>query len=239
VADVRRHFFLYPSRHMSTYTPTARTKVRRLSKRAVYDRSNVHEILDESFLCHVGFVQDGQPFVIPTLYGRSGETIYVHGSGASRMLKTLAEGVDVCITVTMVDAYVLARSAFHHSMNYRSVTILGRARLVADLEEKLQALRVITDHIVPQRWDEVREPNELEMRQTVVLALALEEVAAKVRAGPPVDDEEDYSRPVWGGIVPIYTRLGQPVADGRVLPGVPEVELARFERQGRKAGERS
>lgn len=224
---------------MSTYTPTARTRVRRLSKRAVYDKSKVHEILDEGFLCHVGFVHDGQPFVIPTLYGRSGETIYMHGSGASRMLKTLAEGVDVCVTVTLVDAYVLARSAFHHSMNYRSVTILGRACLVADVEEKLQALRVITDHIVPHRWDEVREPNDLEMRQTVVLALTLEEVSAKVRIGPPVDDEEDYSRPVWGGIVPIHTRLGEPVADGRVLPGVPEVELARFARRGRQAGERS
>jgi uncharacterized protein len=222
---------------MSTYTPTARTRVRRLSKRAVYDKSQIHEILDEGFLCHVGFVHDGQPFVIPTLYGRSGETIYMHGSGASRMLKTLAEGVDVCVTVTLVDAYVLARSAFHHSMNYRSVTILGRARLVADVEEKLQALRIITDHVVPQRWDEVREPNELEMRQTVVLALPLEEVSAKVRVGPPVDDEEDYSRRAWGGIVPIETRLGKPVADGRVLPGVPEVELTRFVRRGRRAGE--
>jgi len=224
---------------MSTYTPTTRTKVRRLSKRAVYDKAKVNEILDEGFLCHVGFVQAGQPFVIPTLYARSGETLYMHGSGASRMLKTLAEGVEVCVTVTLVDAYVLARSAFHHSMNYRSVTVLGRARLVADLEEKLQGLRVMTGHIVPERWDEVRGPNELEMRQTVVLALPLEEVSAKVRCGPPADDEEDYSRPVWGGIVPIHTRLGEPVADGRVLPGVPAVELARFARRGRKASERS
>lgn len=224
---------------MSTYTPTARTKVRRLSKRAVYDKPKVREILDEAFLCHVGFVQEDQPFVIPTLYGRSGETIYMHGSGASRMLRTLAEGVNVCVTVTLVDAYVLARSAFHHSMNYRSVTILGRARLVADVEEKLRALRIITDHVVPQRWDEVREPNDLEMRQTVVLALPLEEVSAKVRVGPPADDEEDYSRPVWAGIVPIHTRLGEPVADGRVLPGVSAVELARFAQRGRKASDRS
>lgn len=221
---------------MSTYTPTARTKVRRLSKRAVYDKAKVHEILDEAFLCHVGFIQDGHPFVIPTLYGRSGETIYMHGSVASRMLKTLAEGVDVCITVTLVDAYVLARSAFHHSMNYRSVTVLGRAHPVTDIEEKLRALQIITDHIVPQRWDEVRAPNELEMRQTVVLALPLEEVSAKVRVGPPVDDEEDYSRPTWGGIVPIHTQLGEPIADGRVLTGVPEVELSRFARRGRSAG---
>jgi nitroimidazol reductase NimA-like FMN-containing flavoprotein (pyridoxamine 5'-phosphate oxidase superfamily) len=213
---------------MSSYTPTSRTKVRRLSKRAVYDEAQVHAILDEGFLCHVGFTQDSQPFVIPTLYARSGKMIYMHGSGASRMLKTLAQGVDVCVTVTLVDGYVLARSAFHHSMNYRSVTILGRARLVTDLEEKLEALRTITDHIVPHRWDEVREPNELELRQTVVLALALEEVAAKVRTGPPIDDEEDYSLPIWAGIVPVQTRLGEPVADGRVLPGVPDVQLSRF-----------
>jgi len=213
---------------MSTYTPTQRTKVRRLSKRAVYDKAQVHAILDEGFLCHVGFAQDGQPFVIPTLYARSGETLYMHGSGASRMLKTLAQGVDVCVTVTLVDAYVLARSAFHHSMNYRSVTVLGRARLVAEEAEKMQALRVITDHIVPGRWDEVRGPNELEMKQTMVLALPLEEVAAKVRVGPPADDEEDYVLPIWAGIVPIHTQLGEPVADGRVLPDVKTVERARF-----------
>ena len=213
---------------MSTYTPTQRTKVRRLSKRAVYDKAQVHAILDEGFLCHVGFTQDSHPFVIPTLYARSGETLYMHGSGASRMLKTLAQGVDVCVTVTLVDAYVLARSAFHHSMNYRSVTVLGRARLVADEAEKMEALRVITDHIVPGRWDEVRGPNELEMKQTVVLALPLEEVAAKVRVGPPADDEEDYALPVWAGIVPIHTQLGEAVADGRVLPEVKTVDRARF-----------
>jgi nitroimidazol reductase NimA-like FMN-containing flavoprotein (pyridoxamine 5'-phosphate oxidase superfamily) len=217
-------------RIMSTYTPTSRTKVRRLSKRAVYDKAQVHEILDEGFLCHVGFSQDGQPYVIPTLYARAGELLYMHGSGASRMLKTLAEGVAICVTVTLVDGYVLARSAFHHSMNYRSVTILGRARLVSELEEKLQALRLITDHVVPGRWNEVRAPNELEMRQTIVLAVPLEEVAAKVRTGPPADDEEDYQLPVWAGVVPITTQLGQPVSDGRVLADVPEVDLARFAR---------
>jgi uncharacterized protein len=213
---------------MSTYTPTQRTKVRRLSKRAVYDKAQVHAILDEGFLCHVGFTQDSHPFVIPTLYARSGETLYMHGSGASRMLKTLAEGVDVCVTVTLVDAYVLARSAFHHSMNYRSVTVLGRARLVAEEAEKMEALRVITDHIVPGRWDEVRGPNELEMKQTVVLALPLGEVAAKVRVGPPADDEEDYALPIWAGIVPIHTQLAEPVSDGRVLPDVKTVDRARF-----------
>lgn len=219
---------------MNTYIPTPRTKVRRLSKRAVYDKAQVHAILDEGFLCHVGFVQDGQPFVIPTLYARSDETLYMHGSGASRMLKTLAQGVDVCVTVTLVDGYVLARSAFHHSMNYRSVTALGRARLVADETEKLAALRVITDHIVPQRWDEVRGPNELEMKQTIVLALPLEEVSAKVRVGPPADDDEDYALPVWAGVVPVRTQLGEPVGDGRVLPGVQTVQVSRFELRTRK-----
>jgi nitroimidazol reductase NimA-like FMN-containing flavoprotein (pyridoxamine 5'-phosphate oxidase superfamily) len=213
---------------MNTYTPTQRTKVRRLSKRAVYDKAQVHAILDEGFLCHVGFTQDSQPFVIPTLYARSGETLYMHGSGASRMLKTLAQGVDVCLTVTLVDGYVLARSAFHHSMNYRSVTVLGRARLVTELAEKMEALRIITDHVVPGRWDEVRGPNELEMKQTVVLALPLEEVAAKVRMGPPADDEEDYALPIWAGVVPIHTQLADPVGDGRVLPDVKMVERSRF-----------
>jgi nitroimidazol reductase NimA-like FMN-containing flavoprotein (pyridoxamine 5'-phosphate oxidase superfamily) len=213
---------------MNTYIPTPRTKVRRLSKRAVYDKAQVHAILDEGFLCHVGFVQDGQPFVIPTLYARSDETLYMHGSGASRMLKTLAQGVDVCVTVTLVDGYVLARSAFHHSMNYRSVTVLGRARLVSDDTEKLAALQVITDHIVPQRWDEVRGPNELEMKQTIVLALPLEEVSAKVRVGPPADDDEDYALPIWAGVVPIRTQLGEPAGDGRVLPGVQTVQVSRF-----------
>jgi len=216
----------------NTYTPTSRTKVRRLSKRAVYDKARVHEILDEGFLCHVGFAVEGQPYVIPTLYARAGELLYMHGSGASRMLKKLAEGVDICLTVTLVDGYVLARSAFHHSINYRSVTVLGRARLVAELEEKLTALQLITDHVVPGRSDEVRGPNELEMRQTVVLALPLEEVSAKVRVGPPVDDEEDYQLPIWAGVVPIHTRLGAPVADGRVLPGAVEVEVARFAMRG-------
>jgi uncharacterized protein len=219
---------------MNTYIPTPRTKVRRLSKRAVYDKAQVHAILDEGFLCHVGFVQDGQPFVIPTLYARSDETLYMHGSGASRMLKTLAQGVDVCVTVTLVDGYVLARSAFHHSMNYRSVTALGRARLVSDETEKLAAVRVITDHIVPQRWDEVRGPNELEMKQTIVLALPLEEVSAKVRVGPPADDDEDYALPIWAGVVPVRTQLGEPVGDGRVLPGVQTVQVSRFELRTRK-----
>ncbi|HVW68054.1 MAG TPA: pyridoxamine 5'-phosphate oxidase family protein [Steroidobacteraceae bacterium] len=220
---------------MSTYTPTPRTKVRRLSKRAAYDRETVHAILDEGFLCHVGFAQEGQPYVIPTLYARSDETLYVHGALASRMLKNLGEGVDLCVTVTLVDGFVLARSAFHHSMNYRSVVILGRGRLVSDVTQKLEALRTITDHIVPGRWDEVRGPNELEMKQTVVIAVPIDEVSAKIRVGPPVDDDEDYTLPVWAGVVPIHTQLGSPIADGRVLPEAPTVDVSRFAKRGKAA----
>jgi nitroimidazol reductase NimA-like FMN-containing flavoprotein (pyridoxamine 5'-phosphate oxidase superfamily) len=216
---------------MSSYAPTSRTKVKRLQKRAVYDKTQVHSILDEAIICHVGFVLEGQPFVIPTLYARADEALYIHGSAVSRMLKTLVDGVDVCVTVTLVDAYVLARSAFHHSMNYRSVVVLGRAELIADPEEKLRALRLITDHVVPKRWDEVRAPNELEMKQTSVLRLPLDEVSAKVRMGPPADDEEDYGLPVWAGLVPIRTSPGEPLDDGRVAPGAAPFEPSRLVRR--------
>jgi nitroimidazol reductase NimA-like FMN-containing flavoprotein (pyridoxamine 5'-phosphate oxidase superfamily) len=212
------------------YQPTPRTTVRRLKKRAVYDKAVVHAILDEGFICHLGFVVETQPYVIPTIYARHGETLYFHGAVASRTLKTLATGVDVCLTVTLMDGMVLARSAFHHSMNYRSVVVLGNARLVLDPEERMLALKVITDHAVPGRWDEVRGPNELEMKQTSVLALPLEEVSAKVRSGPPVDDDEDYSLPIWAGVVPLETHVTKPLDDGRVLPGVAPPDLARFKR---------
>jgi nitroimidazol reductase NimA-like FMN-containing flavoprotein (pyridoxamine 5'-phosphate oxidase superfamily) len=218
---------------MNTYAPTSRTRVRRLAKRGLYDKAVVHSILDEGLLCHVGFAVEGQPYVIPTLYARSGERLYLHGSAVSRMLKTLADGVDVCVTVTLVDAYVLARSAFHHSMNYRSVVVLGRAQLVTDYAERLEALRILTNHIIPNRWEEVREPNELEMRQTAVLTLPLEEVSAKVRTGKPNDDEEDYALPVWAGLVPISTQAGQPVDDGRVRPEASAPEMSRFARKRR------
>ena len=213
---------------MSSYAPTGRTQVRRLRKRGVYEKAQVHSILDEAFMCHVGFVREGQPFVIPTLFARHGETVYIHGSAVSRMLKTLGTGVDVCVTVTLLDGYVLARSAFHHSMNYRSVLILGRAKPVAAKREKLRALKIITDHIVPGRWDEVRGPNELEMKQTSVLALRLKEVSAKVRTGPPVDDEEDYALPVWAGVVPVRQAVGDPLPDARVLPAAKAFELSRL-----------
>jgi nitroimidazol reductase NimA-like FMN-containing flavoprotein (pyridoxamine 5'-phosphate oxidase superfamily) len=213
---------------MSTYPPTPRTKVRRLAKRGVYDKTQVHEILDEGFICHLGFTVGTQPYVIPTLYARSDELLYLHGSAVSRMLTTLAEGVQVCATITLVDGLVLARSAFHHSMNYRSVVVLGRARVVTDPAERLKALQTMTNHIVPQRWEELRAPHDLELKQTIVLVLPLAEVSAKVRTGPPIDDEEDYATPVWAGVVPVSTALGKPIPDARILPNAKPLDVARF-----------
>ncbi|MBS0364344.1 MAG: pyridoxamine 5'-phosphate oxidase family protein [Proteobacteria bacterium] len=218
---------------MNSYTATPRTRVRRLPKRAVYDKAQVHAILDEGVVCHMGFSHQNLPYVIPTLYGRVGDTLYMHGSGASRTLKTMAEGIDVCVTVTLLDAYVLARSAFHHSMNYRSVVVLGRARPVREEGPKLAALQAITDHIVPGRWDEVRGPNALEMKQTLVLELPLTEVSAKVRTGPPVDDEEDYALPVWAGIVPVHSTVTQSIPDERLLAGAPQFDVRRLARRAR------
>jgi nitroimidazol reductase NimA-like FMN-containing flavoprotein (pyridoxamine 5'-phosphate oxidase superfamily) len=202
--------------------------VKRLAKRAVYDKKQIHSILDEGFVCHVGFAVDGQPYVIPTGYARVGDHIYIHGSAASRMLRTLEQGLEVCVTVTLVDGFVLARSAFHHSMNYRSVVVLGKARLVTDPDEKVTALRSFTNHVVPGRWDEVRQPTAQELKSTTVLALPLEEVSAKVRTGTPIDDEEDYALPIWAGVVPIRMTVAEPVSDGRVLPGVAVFDTARF-----------
>jgi len=213
---------------MEAYSPTERTQVKRLPKRAVYDKAQVHAILDAGFICHVGFAVDGQPYVIPTGYTRSGDQIYIHGSAASRMLRSLGMGVRFSVAVTLVDGFVLARSAFHHSMNYRSVVVLGEARVVGDPEEKLAALRAFTNHIVPDRWEEVRRPTEQELKSTTVLALPLDEVSAKVRTGPPLDDEEDYALPVWAGVVPIGTQLGAPLADARVPPDVPALDNRRF-----------
>jgi len=198
---------------MSDFTPTERTQVKRLPKRGKYDRETVYGILDAGFVCHAGFCVDGQPYVIPTNYGRFGDTVYLHGSAASRMLRTLSEGVPVCVTVTLVDGLVLARSAFHHSVNYRSVVILGTARLVEDPAEKREALRLFTEHVMKGRWDEIRWPTEQELKATSVLALPLEEVSAKVRTGGPLDDEGDYTLPVWAGVLPLETVAKEPVAD--------------------------
>jgi nitroimidazol reductase NimA-like FMN-containing flavoprotein (pyridoxamine 5'-phosphate oxidase superfamily) len=202
-----------------TQMPTARTRVVREADRAVYDRETVYRILDEGFLCHAGFVVDGQPFVIPTSYGRKDASLYIHGSAASRMLRQFKEGVPVCITVTLLDGLVLARSVFNHSMNYRSVVILGKATLVDDPEEKLTALRVLSEHILPGRWDDSRQPNERELKATSVLRVPIEEFSAKVRVGPPIDDEEDYAFSTWAGVVPLEMVAGKPIDDARLLPG--------------------
>jgi nitroimidazol reductase NimA-like FMN-containing flavoprotein (pyridoxamine 5'-phosphate oxidase superfamily) len=206
---------------MSEFTPTERTQVKRLPKRGKYDEETVFQILDAGFVCHAGFSVDGQPYVIPTNYGRSDKTLYLHGSAASRMLRTLSEGVPVCVTVTHVDGLVLARSAFHHSVNYRSVVILGTARLVTDPAEKMEALRIFTDHVMKGRWDDVRQPTEQELKATTVLALPLEEVSAKVRAGGPVDDENDYNLPTWAGVLPLETTVKSPVPDARLDKNIP------------------
>ena len=203
-----------------TFPLTDRTKLKRLPKRGHFDRETVYAILDEGFICHVGFVVDGQPFVIPTGYGRVDDKLYIHGSQASRMLRTFSGGFDACVTVTIVDGLVLARSAFHHSMNYRSVLVFGRATLVDDPKEKYEALVALSEHIVRGRWPDVREPNEQEMTMTTVLCLQLEEASAKIRTGPPLDDEEDYGLPVWAGIIPLKLVAGEPIKDPRLPDGI-------------------
>ena len=203
------------------HAPTARTRVVREPHRGVYDRASAYEILDEGFICHVGFVVDGQPFVIPTAYGRVGDNLYVHGSAASRMLRNLEKGIPVCVTVTLLEGLVLARSIFNHSMNYRSVVVLGTALAVLDAKEKLEALRSISEHILPGRWADSRQPNERELKQTLVMRLPIEEFSAKVRQGPPIDDEEDYSFPTWAGVIPLQMVAGAPVNDPRLDPKTP------------------
>ncbi len=210
-----------------TLLETERTKLKRLPKRGHFDRETVYGILDESFICHVGFAPEGKPVVIPTGYARVDDKLYIHGSQASRMLRTLSGGVDACVTVTIVDGLVLARSAFHHSMNYRSVVIFGRATLVEDREEKYAALVALSEHIIRGRWADVREPTELEMKATTVLSLPIEEASAKIRSGPPLDDEEDYELPVWAGVVPLRIEAGEPIKDPRLPEGVEVPAYAR------------
>jgi len=210
-----------------TLLQTERTKLKRLPKRGHFDRETVYAILDEGFICHVGFAPQGQPFVIPTGYARVDDKLYIHGSQASRMLRTLSGGLDACVTVTIVDGLVLARSAFHHSINYRSVVIFGRATIVEDREEKIAALVALSEHIVRGRWADVREPNEEELIKTTVLELPLVEASAKVRTGPPIDDEEDYALPMWAGVVPLSLQAGTPINDPRLPDGIEVPEYAR------------
>ena len=210
-----------------TLTQTERTKLKRLPKRGYFDRETVYGILDEGFICHVGFAPEGKPFVIPTGYARVDDKLYIHGSQASRMLRTLSAGIDACVTVTIVDGLVLARSAFHHSMNYRSVVIFGRAELVEDREEKNAALLALSEHIVRGRWADVREPTDDELKMTTVLSLPLLEGSAKIRTGPPLDDEEDYAMSVWAGVIPLKLVAGEPINDPRLPEGIEAPEYAR------------
>ena len=203
------------------FPPTSRTRVVREANRAVYHRETIYQILDEAFVCHVGFSADGQPFVIPTMFARVGDAIFFHGSAASRMLRGLGDGLPVCITVTLIDGLVLARSVFNHSMNYRSVVALGLTTLIQEPSEKLQALRAFTEKLLPGRWHDARQPNEQELKATSILKLPLTEVSAKVRTGAVEDDAEDYALNVWAGIIPMHLTVDAPQRDDRCDPAIP------------------
>ncbi|HTC95581.1 MAG TPA: pyridoxamine 5'-phosphate oxidase family protein [Terriglobales bacterium] len=204
-----------------------RTELRRIPERGSHDWATINQILDAGFLASVGFCVDGQPFVIPTLYGRDGERLYLHGSAASRMLRELETGILACVTVTLVDGLVLSRSAFDHSMNYRSVVAFGRARRVADPEQKIKSLRAISEHLIAGRWEDVRAPSEKELKATTVLEFSIEEASSKVRSGPPQDDESDYGLPVWAGVLPLEMKSRPPIPDDRLIKGVTVPEYVR------------
>lgn len=216
-----------------TIERTSRTTLKRHPERGNFDRSEVYPILDEALICHVGFVVDGQPFVIPTGFARKDDTLFVHGSAASRMLRAVQGGIPVCVTVTLLDGLVLARSVYNHSMNYRSVVVLGRARIVDDPDEKWAALHAFTEHVLKGRWDDARQPSAIELKATTVLALPLDEVSAKVRRGDPIDDEDDYALPVWAGVVPLALTAAAPVPDPRLAPGLEPARVVReYSRKG-------
>lgn len=201
--------------------PSERTKVRRLPERAAYDRASIDAILDEALICHVGITTaDGNPVVIPTIHARSGDTLYIHGSPASRLLRSMKSGDEICVTVTLVDGLVVARSAFHNSMNYRSVVVIGEPRTVDSPAEKLAALEVVTDHVLAGRWAQSRPVTEKELKGTLVVALDLREASAKIRTGGPIDDESDYGEAIWAGVIPLSIAVGDPIGDGRLLDGV-------------------
>jgi nitroimidazol reductase NimA-like FMN-containing flavoprotein (pyridoxamine 5'-phosphate oxidase superfamily) len=221
----------YTVLEQNTSLQTPRTTVKRLPKRADYDRNTISAIIDEALICHVGFVIDGAPVVIPTIHTRIGDTLYFHGSVASRMLRSLRDGVDACVTVTILDGLVMARSAFHHSMNYRSVVVLGKGREVVDIEEKLRVLDALVEHVCAGRAQDVRPPNEAELRQTLVLAMPLDEASAKIRTGPPADDDEDYELPIWAGVIPMALTPSVPIDDARLIAGIDVPEYAtRYKR---------
>ena len=213
---------------------TKRTSLKRLPKRGNYNREVINAILDEAFFCHVGFVSQGQPYVIPTGFARIGDELMIHGSAASRMMRNLAGGIDVCVTVTLVDGLVLARSAFHHSVNYRSVVILGKAEMVTDESEKRAALEAFTNHIIPGRWPEVRWPTALELKATTVLRLLITEASAKIRTGDPIDDDEDYAMNTWAGVLPLSIQHGEPIPDTKLTKGIAVPDhVTNYTRNGR------
>jgi uncharacterized protein len=201
---------------MSQLEKTERTTVTRLAKRAVYEKEAILQILKEGLVCHISYVHEGQPFTIPHLYGVKDEKIYIHGSVGSFMLRALKTEIDLCFSVTLIDGLVLARSAFHHSVNYRSVVLFGKAKIVEEEAEKMEALETLTDHVVPGRWNEVRIPNATEMKQTIVLSIPIQEASAKIRTGGPGDDEEDYNLDVWAGVLPLKIVSGLPITDPKM-----------------------
>lgn len=214
-----------------TFPPNERTRVVREPQRGIYDRETIYKILDEGFVCHVGFTLETQPYVIPTMFARVQDAIYFHGSAASRMLRGVSNGIPVCVTVALVDGLVLARSVFNHSMNYRSVVALGKAFLVDAPDEKRNALHAFTEKILPGRWREARQPNEKELKATSILRLPLTEVSAKVRVGPPEDDAEDYALQVWAGVIPLQLVAGAPIRDARCDAAIPVPEyVAEYKR---------
>jgi len=201
--------------------PTQKTKVKRIPKRGFYDKETVYRLLDADFVCQLGFIYNNYPVVIPTIYGRKDDNLYVHGAAVSRMLVSIAKGIPISLNVTQTKALVLARSAFHHSLNYESVTVFGQAELVTNDVEKLEALEVITNQIIKGRWDEVRKPNNKELNVTSVLKIKVTEASAKIRTGPPSDDKKDYDLPIWAGIVPVNKVYGEPIADTLLKEDIP------------------
>ncbi len=215
--------------------PSPRTRVRRMPARADYARETIEAILDEALIAHVGFAVEGEPYVIPTLHARVEGRVYFHGSSASRTVRALAAGAQMCLTVTLLDGLVLARSAVHHSVNYRSVVLLGQATAIEEPAEKMEAIEAFTERLIPGRWDEARPPTAKELKAIQVLSLPLDEASAKLRSGPPIDDEEDYALDTWAGVIPLQTVTGKPVADARLAEGIPVSPAARAWAPGRRA----
>ena len=206
---------------MSDYEKTDLNKVKRLPKRGHYDQETLYQILDEGFMCHIGFLVEGRPVVIPTAFVRDGNSLLIHGSSKSRMIQTLAAGSPCCVTITHLDALVPARSVFNHSMNYRSAVVFGKGTLIEEPDEKMEGLRLITENILPGRWEEARSPNEKEMKATSVVRIHIETASSKIRTGPPGDDAPDYELPKWAGLLPLHTAYAAPIPDPVLSPGIP------------------